>query len=234
MFQAPPNCGSTYFNYKGEHSIVLMAIVDVNGSFTVVDIGAEGRRSDGGIFMDSDVGRALSNKELNVPPPRSLEENKPPLPYVLVGDEAFALTDYMMRPYPRRIDLDLQKKVFNYRLSRARRTVECSFGILSSQWRVYKKPILASIENAIRIVQATVCLHNFLLQKDLIVPIAERQYSQPTENLTPNHIQDFLPNENQRCCGNQNATQIRDEFKNYFFTSGAVDFQWEKAVNNNF
>lgn len=213
-----------------------MAVVDVNGLFTIVDIGAEGRRSDGGIFMDSDVGRAFSNKELNLPPPRCLEENGPPLPYVLVGDEAFALTDYMMRPYPRKTDLDLAKKVFNYRLSRARRTVECSFGILSSQWRVYRKTILATIENATRIVQATVCLHNFLLRRSLTVPADNCQYSRPTEreDITSEYFQAFLPNRDPRGCDNPNVTQIRDEFKNYFCTSGAVDFQWEKAISNNF
>ena len=70
--------------------MVLMAVVDVNGLFTIVDIGAKGRRSDGGIFMESAFGRAFGNHELNLPRPRPLEENGPSLPYVLVK----------MRPLP--------------------------------------------------------------------------------------------------------------------------------------
>lgn len=70
---------------------MLLAVTDANGLFIVVDIGAEGRRSDGGIFIPhSDLGVSPSNNEFSLPPARQLEENGPDLSYVLVGDEAFA------------------------------------------------------------------------------------------------------------------------------------------------
>ena len=103
-----------------------MALVDANGVFTDVDIGAEGRWSDSGVLMQSDIGQRLSHGTYSLPPPRSVEPGGPKLPFVIVGDEAFGLHTYMMRPYSRRENLDLRKKVFNYRLSRARRTVECA------------------------------------------------------------------------------------------------------------
>ncbi|XP_024893040.1 uncharacterized protein LOC112468198 [Temnothorax curvispinosus] len=78
---APPHSGSTYFNYKGTYNIVLLAIADANYCFTAVDIGAEGRRSDGGIFAESKIGHHLINNICNLPPPRSIVENGSQLPF---------------------------------------------------------------------------------------------------------------------------------------------------------
>lgn len=99
-----------YYNYKHSHSIVLLALADANCLFTIVDIGAEGRRSDGGIFHDSELKKQLENNYLNLPKAKSISENGPKLPYVIVGDEAFPLTSYMLRPYPRSSNLDIKKK----------------------------------------------------------------------------------------------------------------------------
>lgn len=63
-----------------------------------MDIGAEGRQSDGGIFARSNFGQRFEINEMNLPQPRPIEANGNALPFVLVGDEAFALTHYMMRP----------------------------------------------------------------------------------------------------------------------------------------
>ena len=129
----------------------------------MVDNGAYGRRSDGGIFKDSLIGIKFDADKMNVPPPTQIvDTNNYKFPYVLVGDEAFPLKHYLMRPYPRN-NLNLERRVYNYRLSRARRLIENSFGILASKWRIFRKPIEANVSTVESIVQATVCLHNFFL-----------------------------------------------------------------------
>lgn len=44
-----------------------MAVADHRYKFTLVDIGAYGGNSDGGIFADSEIGKSLRNNDLNLP-----------------------------------------------------------------------------------------------------------------------------------------------------------------------
>ena len=59
--QKPKNSGSLFFNYKQRESIVLMAVVDADYKFQVVDIGQPGSCSDGGIWERSEFGSGLEN-----------------------------------------------------------------------------------------------------------------------------------------------------------------------------
>jgi hypothetical protein len=64
--QAPSQSGSTNYNYKGYHSIVLMAIVDPFYKFTLVDIGTSRSQSDGGVLSSLEIGRRLYNGTLQL------------------------------------------------------------------------------------------------------------------------------------------------------------------------
>ena len=100
--QCPINARSTFFNYKGSHSVVLLALVDADYKFIAIDVGSYGRNSDGGVFSASEMGKRFHNKTYNVPESAPLVENGEPQPYVVVGDEAFPLKTYMLRPYSRK------------------------------------------------------------------------------------------------------------------------------------
>lgn len=215
--RAPANSGSLFFNYKQTYSIVLLAVVDAKYKFVAVDIGAYGKNSDGGIFSRSKLGVGLEKNTLNIPPENMLPGTTCSAPYVLVGDEAFPLKSYLMRPYPGTQIDDNEKRAYNYRLSRARRVVENAFGILSHKFLIYQRTLNLDPENANVIVYATCLLHNFIRDDNLAdFKGNDSQHSQ--NNLINMHGQG----------GNapQAAFNVREKFK-AFFNSPAGALPWE-------
>lgn len=146
VIRAPANGGSLYYNYKGTNSIVLMALVDANYKFLYVDVARNGRISDGGVFNRCSLSTALEQNTLNIPPAKPLPNRDVPVPYMVVADDAFALKTYIQKPYSQQ-QLRGTQRVFNYRLSRARRVVENAFGILAARFRVLRAPMALSTEN---------------------------------------------------------------------------------------
>ncbi|XP_051536726.1 uncharacterized protein LOC127430744 [Myxocyprinus asiaticus] len=108
----PPGTGSTFYNYNHTFSIVLMALVDSNYRFLYVDVGCNGRISDG-VFGGCSLQDALENRTSNIPAHAPLPESDLLAPYCIVADEAFPLKEYLMKPYPNR-RLSVEQRIFNY------------------------------------------------------------------------------------------------------------------------
>uniref|UniRef100_A0A0P4VZE0 DDE Tnp4 domain-containing protein n=1 Tax=Scylla olivacea TaxID=85551 RepID=A0A0P4VZE0_SCYOL len=162
----PENSGSLYYNYKNYFSILLLAVCDASHKFIFIDVGAYGKSSDSTVFKESKFFRKLENQTLNVPAPQeSYSGFGTPMPFVFVADEAFGLSQHIVRPYAGKF-LSQKKRIFNYRLSRARRLIECSFGILANKWRIFHRPLNVSLSLAEDIIKACCVLHNFVRDRD--------------------------------------------------------------------
>ena len=70
----------------------------------------------------------------------------------------------MMKPYPSQ-KRTLEETVLNYRLSRARRITENSFGIATARFKIFRRPISGKVVNVKSVTKAIVGLDNFLLEK---------------------------------------------------------------------
>lgn len=126
MIEKPPNSGSLYYNYKGTFSIILLGIVNANYEFICVNAGTNGSTSDGGVFKHTRFYNKIMSGELHLPPPLAFSRSDTIAPYCFVGDNAFAMSEHLLKPYPQR-NLTHDKRIFNYRLSRARQIVENGF-----------------------------------------------------------------------------------------------------------
>lgn len=204
------------------YSIVLLALVDDNYNFTCIDIGAHGCMSDGGIFNKSALKKAIEENLLDIP-----EDG------VILGDEAFPLTSYLMKPYARRNILSKKEKIYNYRHCRARRIVENSFGILASRFRLFRRPIPLAPTTVVKITKAACSLHNFIrksgLNQDLksvdiedlengcIIPGDWRNEPESTGLVE-------IATANQRNYLSE-ARKKRDDLAEYFINEGAVSWQ---------
>lgn len=141
-----------------------MGICDANYKFIYIDVGSNGRISDGGVFNKCPFAQALDSNALNIPQPDPLPGRELEAPFVLVADDAFALKPNIMKPFPGR-NLSPPERVFNYRLSWARRCIENAFGILSAKFRVMRSPIMLDPEKTKKITLACCALHNFLISR---------------------------------------------------------------------
>jgi hypothetical protein len=157
----PNKSGTLYFNYKGFFSIVILALVDADYKFMWADVGAQGSASDCQVFNHSPLLQALEDGTLHMPNPEPLPNDDTPMPYFIVGDDAFPLRTWLMKPFSNR-GLTNEERIFNYRLCRARRVVENSFGILAHRFRCLLGTMQQSPERAKLCVMATMCLHNLM------------------------------------------------------------------------
>lgn len=163
-FTAPKSAGSLFYNYKGYHSIVLLALVDARYRFLYVDVGVNGRVSDGGVFASSSLCKALESSTLSILEDKSLPGRIQLTLFVILADAAFPLKPYLMKPYPFRGQTK-DKIIFNYRLSRGRKVVENAFGMLANRFRILLNTINLNANKATCITLACCSLHNFLLEE---------------------------------------------------------------------
>ena len=117
--------------------------------------------NDAGIYAESHLKVALDRNALHIPADKALPNKQDPFPYCVVGDDAFPLQHNIMKPYPFR-NLTPQQRIFNYRLSRARRCVEQAFGVMASRFRVLLSPICVGPDKVDAIILTCCTLHNML------------------------------------------------------------------------
>ena len=126
------------------------------------------------MFDGSSLQRALACRSDVFPPTPCPGDDRP-----FSADDAFLLQDIIMKPFSYK-DMLYARRIYNYRLSRARRVVENAFGILTNKFPVFITKIALEPEKVTKLVLAACALHNTLITS------GTADHKKPdTHNITP-------------------------------------------------
>jgi hypothetical protein len=217
-----PETGSLCYNYKDNFSVILLAYADADALSTTVHVGDFGKNSDGSVFRASTLGGMLEKEELHIPFPASLplDDSGETFPYNFVADEAFPFKINLIKFYRRRM-LTNKRRMFNYRLSRARKSIEYAFGILNTKFNIFERPICCKEEAVNLLIKTSVVLHNFIRSRErLFCEGAEMCAVNKSSHLTLNYYY----------YGRQKllrAQHLRNQLADYFLKpADAVSSKW--------
>ncbi|KAG8237137.1 hypothetical protein J437_LFUL011185 [Ladona fulva] len=148
LLQSPFNSEST------SSSIILLTLVDADYCFTFIDVGAQGRMNDAGVFACITLYHKMLMRELSFPPDESLPGRQLSVPCFYSSS--------ILKPYAGNHAKGTIERIFNYRLCQAQRIVENVFGILAYVFCVLKSPMLLQPKKAARVCMICALLHNYL------------------------------------------------------------------------
>lgn len=137
-------------------------------------------------------------------------------------DAAFTLKTYLMKPYPG-VNPSAEEKVFNYRLSPARRIVETTFGILISRFRIFEKAIPTNLDRVDAIVLAACALHNWLRKKSksYITSTCVDREDEDKKLVAGSWRNEITALKSFSVQGSKK----RDKYNNFFMSAGSVPWQ---------
>ena len=115
------------------------------------------------VLLQTELHKKLETNTLCLPQAVPLNgREKKSVPYFFIGDEAFPLSENLMKVYPGRHPKGSKERIFNYRICKSWRVVENVFGLASSMFRLVRKPMFLEPEKAQLVVMTIACWHNFL------------------------------------------------------------------------
>jgi len=140
--------------------------------------------------------------------------------FCFCGRRGISFENNLMIPFARR-QLNNMKRIYNYRQSRARRIVECAFGILTKRFNVFENKMLVHLDKAAVITQAACVLHNIIMDKEINLTDIHSEIETTTLQV---YQEDSDQPTNRR--PSREAIEIREKFMSYFNSEiGSVPWQ---------
>ncbi|XP_042309854.1 protein ANTAGONIST OF LIKE HETEROCHROMATIN PROTEIN 1-like [Sceloporus undulatus] len=158
LIRPPRGKAEEYYNRKYGFSIVMQGTTDHTGRFINIEAGFSGRHHDAYIFRQTGIFKAME-VQMFVPGNPSITVLGVQVPPLLVGDGAYPIRKWLMKPY-RGGNITPAQNKFNAALSRARCVVERAFGRLKNRWGCLLGRLTVGEPNFATVVSACAVLHN--------------------------------------------------------------------------
>ena len=147
-----------YFDRHHRYSVIMQAVVGENLVFLDTAIGYPGSMHDARVLRQSNIFRKAENGDILTEP--FVTVNGVNVRPRLLGDGAYPLLPWLLKPYPINAILNRSQRRFNKTLSSAQSTVERAFGILKGRWRILLKRLDSRFYVSEFILTCCI-LHNF-------------------------------------------------------------------------
>ena len=155
---APSHLHTDYYNRKGWYSMLIQGLVDANYRFLDVCVGWPGSVHDARVFAHSTLYNDIENN--HILPNQTITISSTRIPLYMIGDSAYPLKSWVMKPFPHNTELNAQQRNYNYRVCRARIVTEIAYGHLKARWRRLLKRNDMNIDNIPHVITAACVLHN--------------------------------------------------------------------------
>lgn len=194
----------------------MQAVVDCKYLFRDIVIGWPGSVHDARVLSNSEIFKIGEQNKLS-PADYHVNVGGKNIAPVILGDPAYPLLPWLLKPYPENPNTIRRQRRFNYRLSRARVTVENVFGRWKGRFRRFLKRVDMDLSNLVAVIAASCILHNICEMKNEEVL---SHWLEETNQATVTYPQpDLLDNLNVR----EDSVSIRDHFANYFMSDEGCD-----------
>lgn len=153
----PTEYHAEYFNHMGWHSIILQGVVDGNGLFWHVFAGSPGSMHEATVLHVSGLWDLIGQ---GLFPNHTKKISSHDVGYYLLGNAAFPLHSWLMKPFFDTGQLTAEQRTYNQKIHRAISVAEKAFGRLKGRWRCLLKRNDSHIDLVKTMVLTCCVLHN--------------------------------------------------------------------------
>ncbi|CAG2103195.1 unnamed protein product [Medioppia subpectinata] len=210
--QTPKEQAHYFCNYKGWYSVVALAVSDANSKVYYVNAGIPGDCSDSGAFSQTDIFKQCDKFTLFPKSSRRFNNNTL-VNYHLLGDSAFQLKPWLIKPYLYEYNMPRDQVHFNKHHDKARSVIHTAFDRVKARWRRLSTPMDFKLEQISDVIIVAFAMNNLCDEnKCRIDPKwirdlqTDRVYSQPLFRNNDRNADQF-------------SIEARDALKQYFHTS---------------